>query len=268
MQEKKMTIRERLLKIPELKIEQRLTHMGKPQLDKYIHLLNSFVEIFPTKEKEIQEDLSANDDKSFFKHLISIKDMLFGIHADELAEECQTQIDKLPYAKHEKAEAFMTYFLSMLTMLSIDIQMAMHPEIEEEKEEPVEVTEDSKTGGKTILAVDDNTFFLDILREALSDSGYNLACATSGIAALKYLQNHRPDLYILDIEMPEMDGYELTRNIRSYSIKTPIIFLTGNATKEYVDKAIKAGAADFITKPINKEYVLSKIKKHIQIQAQ
>jgi CheY-like chemotaxis protein len=260
-----MNIRERLLEIPELKIQQRLVQMDDVQLNKYINVLNSFVESFPNKEKEIQDDLSAYDEKTFFKHLIGIKDMLFSIHADELAAECKTQTTKLIHVKHEKIEAYMTYFLSTLAMLSIDIQMAVHIASEEETQ-PIEDTEKTKTDRKSILAVDDDTYSLDVLRDALQETEYNLACVTSGVAALRYLQNHRPDLYILDIEMPEMDGYELAQNIRSYGMKAPIIFLTGNATKEYVERAIKAGAADFIVKPINNEFVQKKISKYIQIQ--
>ncbi|MDR0795765.1 MAG: response regulator [Tannerella sp.] len=263
-----MKIRERLLEIPELNIQQQLVQMSNAQLDEYIQTLNSFVEGFPSKEKEIQDDLSANEDRSFFKRLISIKDMLISIHADELAEECKTQIDKLQFAKHEKIEAYTTYFLSTLAMLSIDIQMAVHADGEEETHpvEAVKDTEKSKADGKSILAVDDNTYFLDILKDALRDTEYHLACVTSGSAALRYLQNHRPDLYILDIEMPEMDGYQLARSIRSRGMKAPVIFLTGNASKEYVAKAVKAGAADFIIKPINKEHVQQRINKHIQTQ--
>jgi CheY-like chemotaxis protein len=192
--------------------------------------------------------------------------MLANIYADELAEECRNQIDKLINVKHEKIEAYINYFLSIMAMLSIDIQMALR--IDNNEQSAIQTVEsvESVQETKTVLAVDDNTFFLDSLKDALRDSEYRLSCVTSGAAALKFLQNHHPHLYILDIEMPEMDGYELAQKIKECGKTAPIIYLTGNATREYVEKSIKAGAVDFITKPINNDYVLQKIKRHIQIR--
>jgi CheY-like chemotaxis protein len=83
------------------------------------------------------------------------------------------------------------------------------------------------------------------------------------MSALKFLQNHRPDLFILDIDMPGMDGYELARKIREANQNAPILFLTGNAKKEYVFEAIRVGASDFILKPIDREIVLKRIGKFI-----
>ena len=259
-----MNIRERLLEIPELKIQKELVQMNPDQLNEYVGVLNAFIENYPAKEKELKEALAAEKYQLFFKHLISIKDMLAFIHADDLAEECDKQSRKLINVKHEKIEAYITYFLSTVSMLSIDIQMAVYLDGEKETNQAAGAGEELKSEGKRILAVDDNVFFLNILKEALRDTEHNLTCVTSGIAALKYLQNHRPNLYILDIEMPDMDGYELAQKIRSYGKKAPIIFLTGNASKEYVTRAMKSGAVDFITKPINKEYVQQRISKHIQ----
>jgi CheY-like chemotaxis protein/HPt (histidine-containing phosphotransfer) domain-containing protein len=262
-----MTARERLFEISELNIKQKLVQMSNVQLYDYIKMLNSFIEKFPEKEEELKKALDANDYLTFSKHYASIRDMLINIHADELAKDCQKQIDGLINIKHEKVEAYMTYFLSTLAILSIDIQMAIYNDNnEEENNQIIDATAvaEEDVEKKSILAVDDNAFFLDTLKSALQDTDYKLICVTSGMAALKYLQNHRPNLYILDIEMPEMDGYELAHKIRTYGKKAPIIFLTGNSSKEYVTKAIQAGAADFIVKPLNKEYVLERISQHIK----
>jgi CheY-like chemotaxis protein len=80
---------------------------------------------------------------------------------------------------------------------------------------------------------------------------------------MKYLEKHHPDLFLLDIEMPEMNGYELAARIRKNGEKAKIVFLTGNAKKENVMKAVEAGAADFIVKPVSKEGVLAKITMYI-----
>ena len=114
---------------------------------------------------------------------------------------------------------------------------------------------------KLILAVDDAPFLLQTLKMHLSDSPYKIVCVTSGADALRFIEKKTPDLYILDVEMPEMDGYELAMNIMELGKKAPIIFLTGNSDKESVAKALTVGASDFIIKPINKEQALSRIAK-------
>ncbi|MDR1578725.1 MAG: response regulator, partial [Synergistaceae bacterium] len=116
---------------------------------------------------------------------------------------------------------------------------------------------------KTILAVDDAAFFLNMLKMYMLGTGHKLICVNSGDAALQYLATHSADLFILDIEMPGMDGYELARKIREKEEKAHIIFLTGNAKRENVYKAIKVGASDFITKPITQAQVLARIAKFI-----
>jgi DNA-binding response OmpR family regulator len=63
--------------------------------------------------------------------------------------------------------------------------------------------------------------------------------------------------------MPKLDGYDLAKKIKESGHTAPIIFLTANATKEYVIKAVNSGAVDFIVKPPNTEYVLARIAKHI-----
>jgi DNA-binding response OmpR family regulator len=90
-----------------------------------------------------------------------------------------------------------------------------------------------------------------------------LICVNSGDDALRYLKSHQPDLFILDIEMPKMNGYDLALKIREVGQRAPIIFLTGNATKRNVIRAIEAGASDFIVKPIDKKYVAYKINKYL-----
>jgi len=205
-------------------------------------------------------------EKDFFSFsgcLSDIRDMLILIRADELAEECLKLINGLSTIKYEKVEARMTFLLSVLTMLSIDIQMAVYKD--EEDGEPLlcDAADLQEGWKKRILAVDDNAFFLDTLKHALQETDYKLTCVNSGITALRFLQNNSPDLFILDIDMPEMNGYELAQKIRAYGKKAPIIFLTGNATQEYVIKAINAGAADFIVKPITQKHVIERIDKSL-----
>ena len=114
---------------------------------------------------------------------------------------------------------------------------------------------------KNILLVDDADLILHVINVFLQDAPYNLICTKSGKAALNFLQKNRPHLFILDIDMPEMNGYELAMKIRECGQSAPIIFLTSNSTPEYVEKAMMVGAVDFIAKPISKAKFLERIAK-------
>jgi CheY-like chemotaxis protein len=116
---------------------------------------------------------------------------------------------------------------------------------------------------KLILAVDDSPHSLQNLKLQLADTPYKLICVTSGADALRFIEKKTPDLYILDLEMPEMSGDELAMEILGRGKNAPIIFLTGNSDKDSVIKSLTVGAVDFIVKPINKEQALSRIAKYL-----
>ena len=119
---------------------------------------------------------------------------------------------------------------------------------------------------KTILAVDNAEMFLNSLKRYLADEPYELTCVTSGREALDFLEKSKktPDLILMDAEMPEMDGYELTRKIKQRGIRAPIVFITANAEQEDVDRATEAGAAGFLIKPFRTNQLLEKIKEFIR----
>jgi len=116
-------------------------------------------------------------------------------------------------------------------------------------------------GLRSILAVDDIPVTLSLLKSVLSSSAYKFYGVTSGAAALDFLNGHAPDLFILDIEMPYMNGFELAGKIREAGHYAPIVFLTGNTTRDYVRRAMKSGASDFIVKPVNAGNVNARIKR-------
>jgi len=238
--------------------------MTTDELNEYIKSLDVFIESFPNEEEKIKAALEAKDYATLTICLKAIRDMLVAIYADELAQECQTQISALSKEiKHEKLEAFMAYYLKCLSMLSIDVQMAILQDQEKSSEKkPGEKPAGAKEK-KTILAVDDRPFFLNMLKNALQEVDLKLICVTSAWNALSFLDRNSPDLFLLDIEMPEMDGYTLAEKIKEKGQKAPIVFMTGNARRECVLRAAKVGAADFIVKPINKEEIIAKINKHI-----
>jgi len=122
----------------------------------------------------------------------------------------------------------------------------------------------------TILIVDDNSNNLKVLAGVLKIAGYDFRMAKSGQQALNVLEKTTPDLILLDIQMPEMDGFETCLKIKENVelAKIPVIFLTANNDAESVNKAFKSGGVDFVTKPFNTDELLARIQTHITLKTQ
>ena len=118
-----------------------------------------------------------------------------------------------------------------------------------------------------ILAVDDNAENLQILGAALA-SGFDLQLASSGEMALTLVEQAPPDLILLDVMMPGMDGFEVCRCLKNHptSQHIPVIFMTAMAFPEEQELGFALGAADYITKPFNLALVLARIKVHVQLK--
>ncbi|HEX9444103.1 MAG TPA: response regulator [Candidatus Binatia bacterium] len=104
-----------------------------------------------------------------------------------------------------------------------------------------------------ILIVDDNRDNLDIIVRRLEGmGGFEILLASNGKEALEVAAWARPDLVLMDLKMPVMDGYEATRALRltDWGKDTPVIAVTAYATREHREKALDAGCSDFISKPI------------------
>jgi len=117
-----------------------------------------------------------------------------------------------------------------------------------------------------ILAVDDNSINLKLLRRALMNSSYEVLTADNGPEAIQITQREKPDMILLDVLMPEMDGYEVCARIKS-DIRTrriPIIFLS--AKNDSVDKArgLALGAVDYLTKPFDPVEINARIRNHLE----
>lgn len=119
-----------------------------------------------------------------------------------------------------------------------------------------------------ILIVDDTPDNLRLLSEALSERGYEVQCAINGKLALMAVQNHPPDLILLDIKMPEIDGYEVCSRLKCQpkTAEIPVIFLS--ALDEVLDKvkAFEVGGVDYITKPFQIEEVLARVQNQLTIR--
>lgn len=120
----------------------------------------------------------------------------------------------------------------------------------------------------TILAVDDNLNNLNVLSDLLDSEDFEMLFATDGESALKRAQYAAPDLILLDIMMPGMDGFETARRLKAIDTtqKIPIIFLTALSDEDHITKAFELGGVDYITKPFNGKEVISRINTHLTLK--
>lgn len=118
-----------------------------------------------------------------------------------------------------------------------------------------------------ILVVDDDKTNLTLAQKILL-SQYRIAATNSGKAALKYLEKNHPDLILLDINMPEMDGFEVMEQIRKNeeTADIPIIFLTADNQPDTEIKCFQMGAVDFVAKPFIPDVLISRVSKTIELQ--
>lgn len=115
---------------------------------------------------------------------------------------------------------------------------------------------------KTILIVEDTELNVDLLTQLLEDD-YQLLVARDGAESIVVTEESRPDLILMDISLPVMDGFEATRQIRQRFQSLPIIGLSSNAMQSDVEKAIKAGCTDYLTKPIDEDVLIKKLQEYL-----
>lgn len=119
-----------------------------------------------------------------------------------------------------------------------------------------------------ILIVDDNPHNLILLGTFLRDNHYEVVEITQGSQVLNYLDNHSPDLILLDIMMPDMDGYTVCRKIKAAPATRhiPVIFLTAKTEPNDVVLGFEAGGVDYVTKPFHPVELLARVKTHIEMK--
>lgn len=118
---------------------------------------------------------------------------------------------------------------------------------------------------KLVLVVEDQEDNMQILRDVLSSAGYAMVEAVDGPKALEAVATRRPDLILMDIQIPIIDGYEVTRRIKADSnLKSiPIIAVTSHALGDGELKARSAGCDDFVAKPYSPRQLLTKIRQYL-----
>ncbi|MGI1806591.1 response regulator YycF [Exiguobacterium sp. TDN 0502] len=116
---------------------------------------------------------------------------------------------------------------------------------------------------RKILVVDDELPIADILKFKLEKEGYQVAIANDGVEALEKFEEFKPDLMLLDIMLPLMDGMEVCREVRKTS-KIPIIMLTAKDSEIDTVLGLELGANDYVTKPFSSRELLARVKVHLR----
>lgn len=119
-----------------------------------------------------------------------------------------------------------------------------------------------------ILAVDDSAKNLDLLAMLLEREGYEVALALEGSQALAFAAKEKPDLILLDIMMPGMDGIAVCRGLKADPVTQgiPVIFLTSKSESEEILTGFEAGAVDYVTKPFRIPELLARVHVHVELR--
>jgi two-component system cell cycle response regulator DivK len=121
--------------------------------------------------------------------------------------------------------------------------------------------------GKNILCIEDNPDNMLLLRRILQSSGYDLLLANKGLEGVNLAETEDVDLILLDINLPDIDGYEVTRRLRASQKRalahTPIIVISANALKGDAQKALSAGCNLYLTKPIDIHELSERVESYL-----
>ena len=132
------------------------------------------------------------------------------------------------------------------------------------------ITRTKRTGPEkgTLLVVDDLPDNLLVLNEILTLNGYDVRSALGGFLALEYLKTHRPDLILLDIKMPDMDGFEVCKRLKADATlkDIPVIFVSAIGDTDSKIKGFEVGCVDFVAKPFDLEEILARISTHLTLR--
>ena len=116
-----------------------------------------------------------------------------------------------------------------------------------------------------VLVVDDSPDTLSMLNDTLDRAGFAVLVALEGSQALTILNNINPDIILLDALMPNMDGFETCKKLKQHrnSADIPVVFMTGLSDSESIVKGLEAGGVDYVTKPVNGEELIARIRVHL-----
>ena len=259
-----MISKKQMIAIPELNLLGKVSSMSDGQFISFVQYLNSFIDRFPALSTKLQSDLESRSYKQLSEKLDGLSDSLTIIGADSILRECLKQIKILNTSNaadidYDTVEAFIDDLVQKISTISIEMRMAAHQSL---SGTPAQAGgADTSVCGHSIVAVDNSIMFLNTLQKFLANTPYDLHTITTCSEAIDYAADNKPDLFLLDIEMPDIDGYELAGRLRVCAPGVPIIFITAHYADEYVDKAVEAGAVAVLMKPLSPKQLIAKLKE-------
>src|SRR6266481_197269 len=111
-----------------------------------------------------------------------------------------------------------------------------------------------------LLVVEDEPNILELLAASLRYAGFEVISASAGNEAVQAAQRHRPDLIVLDVMLPDMDGFDVVRRLRGGGAQIPVVFLTARDSTEDKIRGLTLGGDDYVTKPFSLEEVIARIR--------
>ncbi len=135
--------------------------------------------------------------------------------------------------------------------------------------EPLQETKPEGLRKRLILIVDDLPENLQVLAGHLTEQGYEIMAATNGPRALALVRNRKPDLILLDIMMPDVDGFTVCQELKGdeHSADIPVIFITARTDTEDILHGFQLGAVDYITKPFRPPELLARVRTHLELKS-
>lgn len=223
------------------------TKEGGQRLDAADRSLHRAQEAIGIAVDELSSSLSAG----VRTDLIEVKD----------STALRQEFEQLKSAKIEKSLRTVADSVRPVRAWADSLEQSIGPQLESVRS----LKELSDRVRPTVLVVDDDEFQHGLLRRALSDRPLDLVFCTSCAQAFSLLQKRRPDLILMDLQLPDINGVDATQRIKSIEAfeRIPVIMLTGTSDKQTVIQSRKAGASDFLVKPFNKAVLVEKITKFL-----
>ena len=121
-------------------------------------------------------------------------------------------------------------------------------------------TPSSRAAEARLLVVEDEPNILELLSASLRYAGFDVVTAADGTAAVQAAQRQRPDLIVLDVMLPDMDGFDVVRRLRGGGAQTPVVFLTARDSTEDKIRGLTLGGDDYVTKPFSLDEVIARVR--------
>lgn len=115
-----------------------------------------------------------------------------------------------------------------------------------------------------IVVIDDETGVTELMKRTFEDNDYEIRCENDSVKGLELIQKTNPDVVLLDIKMPAMDGMEILSHIKDFNSKINVIMITGYGSLESAMEAMKMGAYDYITKPFDLNFVKELVMRSLE----